>query len=100
MAKDRDKKKWYFLRFLVEHRALRGFVERVGNDVDGFKEDYGIISVKCLLEKYNWYDWLLYAFEWKKTKQGHNFWEELDELWKRDKKWLKGGCSSGGRAVD
>ena len=100
MAKDRDKKKWYFLRFLVEHRALRGFVERVGNDVDNFKTDFGITSVERLFEKYNWNDWIMYAFDWSKTKQGHKFWERLDYLWKKDKKWLKGGRSSGGRAVD
>lgn len=82
MAKDRDKKKWYFLRFLVEHRALRGFVERVGNDEDNFKEDFGIISVERLFEKYNWHDWIMYAFDWSKTKQGHKFWLRLDSLWK------------------
>ena len=84
MTEKRKKEIYKFKKFLVENHVLGTFTANIENDENYFRKDYCFISLKDFLEKRaQLTDFLTYAFDWSKTKQGHNFWEDLDVKWRR-----------------
>ena len=83
MTGKKKKEIYKFKKFLVENHVLGTFTTNIENDENYFKEDYGFIGLRDFLEKRPKEGFLEYAFDWSETKQGHNFWEDLDVKWIR-----------------
>lgn len=78
----RDKKEDYytFVLFLKQYNALTTFKEY-------FLECGGIYSptpltLKNYISTVNSTDWIFFAFNWSKTREGDNFWCKLSDLWR------------------
>jgi hypothetical protein len=81
---EKSKKEIYkFKKFLVENHVLGTFTTNIENDENYFRKEYGFISLKDFLEKRSKEDFLSFAFDWSKTKEGHIFWQDLDTKWLR-----------------
>ena len=72
---------WHFRNFLIEHKVYRTFINNVESIDNIFAKQYGILSLKYLLSHVIPKSWIGYAFNWENTKQGHRFWENLDDEW-------------------
>lgn len=71
-----------FIKFLEDNNAWenfeRNFIEQA-RDVKEYKRD-----CKTLKNSH-----LSYAFTWSKTREGHEYWSEIDQKWKEENKSLK-----------
>lgn len=71
-----------FIKFLEDNNAWenfeRNFIEQE-KDVEEYKRD-----CKTLENSH-----LSYAFTWSKTREGHEYWSEIDQKWKEENKSLK-----------
>lgn len=78
----RKKYKWYFLRFLLEAKAYKAFINNVESDDNLFGKGYYFESLKGLLDNFPAKEWIRYGFHWSKTKEGVDFWRKLSLEWK------------------
>lgn len=71
-----------FIKFLEDNNAWenfeRNFIEQE-RDVKEYKRDCEILKNSHLS----------YAFTWSKTREGHEYWSEIDQKWKEENKSLK-----------
>lgn len=71
-----------FIKFLEDNNAWenfeRNFIEQE-RDVKEYKRDCEILENSHLS----------YAFTWSKTREGHEYWSEIDQKWKEENKSLK-----------
>lgn len=79
-----------FLSFLKENNALRGYQTAVRkqklNHFYTIENKINIFSIKPLKKLFceEYYSKLVdYAFIWAKTKEGHAYWEKLNDKWRR-----------------
>lgn len=77
----REKYKWHFLRFLLEAKAYKAFIDNVEANDNPFRRKYGVESLKCLFDKYSPVSWIAHGFLWWKTKEGDCFWRKLHLEW-------------------
>lgn len=71
-----------FIKFLEDNNAWRNFERnfiKQERDVEEYKR-----GCKTLKNSH-----LSYAFTWSKTREGHEYWSELDKKWKRGNTPLK-----------
>ena len=47
----REKYKWHFLRFLLEAKAYKAFIDNVEVNDNSFRGMYGVESLKALFDK-------------------------------------------------
>ena len=80
----REKYKWYFLRFLLEAKAYKAFIDNVEVNDNPFREKYGVKSLKCLLDRFRIENWIGYGFQWSRTKEGDSFWHKLNLAWQEN----------------
>jgi hypothetical protein len=79
-----------FLLFLKENNALRGYQIAVReqkskyfNTIENKINIFSIEPLKILLCKEHYSELVNRAFTWAKTKEGHAYWEKLNNKWKR-----------------
>lgn len=80
----KEKYKWHFQRFLIEHKAYKAFINNVESTDNSFKKRNGIVSVKYLLNNQGPRLWITCGFLWLKTKEGDYFWRKLDYEWQNN----------------
>ena len=79
----KDKKLvWHFQQFLIEHKAYKAFIDNVEVNDNPFRGMYGAKSLKTLFGESSPENWVGYGFDWSKTKEGHEFWEDLHYKWR------------------
>src|SRR3990172_7489567 len=61
---------WNFIEFLKEYNSDKQFLA----DLKKEKEEFEMFSEKPK-------HWIRSAFTWSRTKEGFDFWDELDNLW-------------------
>ena len=71
-----------FKKFLCNNHLLNTFVYYIEDKNNYFKYDFDFTCLKDYLEKTDKEKFVLNAFDWSHTKQGHNFWSDLDSKWK------------------
>ncbi len=71
-----------FKKFLKEHEALKAFKE--GWKAQRKVELKKFLKAECKAPNV----WIVYAFIWSKTPQGHYYWKVLYILWKQRLKEL------------
>ena len=77
-----EKFKWHFLKFLLEAKVYKTFIDNVEVNDNPFRRVYGVESLKTLFDKFSPKNWVAYGFEWSKTKEGHEFWRKVHVEWK------------------
>lgn len=70
--KNKMKNKKRFISFLKAHSVYELFLQNL---------DDRYPSIHDLLDSVEQDDWVCYAFNWSKNNQGHEFWDELDDVW-------------------
>ena len=76
-----EKFKWHFLKFLLEVKAYKAFIDNVEVNDNSFRRLYGVESLKTLFDEFSPKNWVVYGFEWSKTKEGDYFWRKLHFQW-------------------
>lgn len=84
-----EKYKWYFLRFLLEAKAYKAFIDNVEANDNPFRGKYGVESLKCLFDGFSQENWIEYGFQWSRTKEGDSFWRKLHFKWQENVDDLK-----------
>lgn len=77
----REKYKWHFLRFLLEAKAYKAFIDNVESDENLFRKKYDFKSLKGFLDNFPPREWIGYGFLWVDTKEGKDFWRKLFVEW-------------------
>jgi hypothetical protein len=72
-----------FKRFLLENKAFSIYKSNLDTPNNTFLKEYDFSGLNQFLIVRPQEDFLAYAFNWAKTKQGHDFWENLDFKWRR-----------------
>lgn len=86
-----------FLQFLKKHNAIEKYKRNIIKNIDKRRigDVLSILSCKKLIETnmryergfnhYRYYKQLInYAFCWSETSQGHDYWENLNNLWENE----------------
>lgn len=86
--------KFKFLQFLKKHNAMAKYKHNIIETIDETKigDVLSVLSCKKMIDPhmrhgqdFNYYGYYMqlinYAFCWSDTPQGHNYWENLNDLW-------------------
>ena len=82
MTKRKKEQIFVFKKFLVNNHVYNNFINCLETSGNDFKEIYSFNSSKDFLENFPAEQFIGYAFNWSRTKNGHCFWEKLDDMWK------------------
>ena len=88
---DKDNKIYlnFFKKFLRENKCYKAYIDNVESMHNAFRVEYGVLSIKHIFSHYKPFDWIGYAFDWEKTKQGFGFWWKLSREWQENVDVLK-----------
>jgi hypothetical protein len=79
-----------FLSFLKENNALQGYREalikqkrRYFNTIENYVNPFTIGPIRVLLKPGEYEELINMAFTWRNTKEDHEYWQKLDQKWRK-----------------
>ena len=67
-----------FYRFLKQENVFHLFVKNISNKETRL---YCVNDIKEYINDTNKRDLIYYAFQWRATYEGHDFWSQINQLW-------------------
>lgn len=70
---EQEELKEVFIKFLNDNNCYHEFLTNI-------REEYNI-DIETVFNYFSHYNWICFAFSWRRSEQGYEYWDKINDKW-------------------